>query len=393
MLGRLKFDIQPLVNEMLDQLPSTVWESETTTFFDPALGGGQFVAEIERRLRAHGHSEANISQRVFGAEERKMRLNFALQKHILKGKYVVGGVDLDSVEAFGVKKFDVIVGNPPFQTGGETGGKSSLWRKFVRRGWDLLDKNGYILMVAPRLPQSSNDLGDIFTQYQTLIVWTNVQKHFKGIGSSFYAWLVKKTPHQSDTFFIDENLYVTLDGSPLPKDIKAINILKKFYNTNDFFKCLSSPEYYHTSVASGKDEEHLSASIKHPYLIRRTSGNNYSMYGSVEPTDYYTRKVTLTFSGNPHFKYHNENDPIGTIKFQSGYIKVKDAKEAENLISLYNSKLYRYVRDQISTGGMRGNTIYEQPYLDISRKWSDQEIYAEFNLTQEEIDLIEKAIK
>jgi len=50
MLSRIKFEIAPLVNEMLDQLPADIWTSETTTFLDPGMAGGQFVREIERRL-------------------------------------------------------------------------------------------------------------------------------------------------------------------------------------------------------------------------------------------------------------------------------------------------------------------------------------------------------
>ena len=67
MLSRIKFEITPLVNKMLDQLPSEVWTSTTTTFFDPAIAGGQFVREIERRLLEAGHSRdrrASCRERV-----------------------------------------------------------------------------------------------------------------------------------------------------------------------------------------------------------------------------------------------------------------------------------------------------------------------------------------
>ena len=46
MLSRMKFEIEPLVAEMLDHLPHSVWISDSTTFFDPAIGGGQFVRAI-----------------------------------------------------------------------------------------------------------------------------------------------------------------------------------------------------------------------------------------------------------------------------------------------------------------------------------------------------------
>lgn len=69
MITRLKFPIEPLVVQMLDQLPEDVWKSTTTTFLDPAMGGGQFLVEIQRRLRAAGHSDDNISERMYGCEK------------------------------------------------------------------------------------------------------------------------------------------------------------------------------------------------------------------------------------------------------------------------------------------------------------------------------------
>ena len=78
MLSRLKFEIDPLVAEILDHLPESVWTSTSTTFFDPAIGGGQFVRAIEQRLRRYGHSDANIRKRVFGFEESNLHIRFAV---------------------------------------------------------------------------------------------------------------------------------------------------------------------------------------------------------------------------------------------------------------------------------------------------------------------------
>ena len=75
MLGRLKFNIEVLVEEILDQIPEHVWLGDTTTFLDPAIGGGQFVVAIERRLRKYGHSSENIAKRVFGYEDNILRIN------------------------------------------------------------------------------------------------------------------------------------------------------------------------------------------------------------------------------------------------------------------------------------------------------------------------------
>jgi hypothetical protein len=286
-------------------------------------------------------------------------------------------------------QFDVIVGNPPFKNGNETGGKSSLWRKIVAKSWSIVKDNGTLIMVSPQFPNSANDLGHIFTKNQTNIVWTKISHHFPGVGSSFFAWSVTKTPKVTDTLFINDGIKIDVTDSVLPNDLRSISILKKVL-ANVKFVCKSSPEYLHTSVADGKDDEHLYSkpTKKHTYIIRRTSGVNYQMYGAVRPTDYDLPKVVMTFSGNPHYKFHDKNDPIGTIKFQSGHILDKNKKEGENLIKLYQSKLYCYIQNQMSSGGMRGKIFYELPELDLTRTWTDQELFNYFTLTEDEINLV-----
>jgi hypothetical protein len=87
MLGRLKFDIDTLVNQILDQIPNDVIVNGTV--LDPAIGGGQFVKEVERRKRAAGKTDKEIAKTVFGIEQNVLRKNYAVNKHKLVGNYEV----------------------------------------------------------------------------------------------------------------------------------------------------------------------------------------------------------------------------------------------------------------------------------------------------------------
>jgi hypothetical protein len=151
MLGRIKFQIEPLVNEILDQLPAEVWSSKTTTFFDPAMGGGQFVREIERRLREAGHTDVNISGRVYGCESSLLSVKYAVNKYKLAGTYSVGDF---LAQDFGDMKFDVIVGNPPYNSNDTSrentqhrGQGDNLAKKFTLRALELSKK--YLFFIIP----------------------------------------------------------------------------------------------------------------------------------------------------------------------------------------------------------------------------------------------------
>jgi hypothetical protein len=391
MLGlmRVKLPIHDLVEEILDQLPPHVWTDPNITFLDPAMAGGQFIRAIERRLLAAGHAPENIAARVWGCEERLIRVKYVKNWHkvLSDNLHVMDFLKHD----WSSMKFDVIVGNPPYQNGNEKGGKSSLWRKFVSQSWSLLASGGHMAMIVPRLPNDAADLGHIFVQNQTTHVWTDVSQHFKGIGSSFVAWIVCKIPAQSSTNFVQESMHLKLTVSKLPKNINAMTIISKFESWPEKIQVASSKQYKHTSVADGKDDEHLgnSKTNKRSYKVRRTNGDTKYMWGAVEPDDYTKPKVTMTYSGYPGFTFHSKNDPVGTIGFMSGHVLIKNKMAAKSLISLYESKAYKFVRDQLSTGGMKGQKIYEQPLLSLDHAYSDAEVYKALGLTDEEIQLIE----
>jgi hypothetical protein len=297
-------------------------------------------------------------------------------------------------ETLGDMKFDLIIGNPPYQNGGEKGGKSSLWRKIVAKSWTKLNPDGHMAMVVPQLPNHAEDLGHIFVNNQTKVVWTRIGHHFPGIGSSFYAWVIQNTPAVEPTLFIDDDVKVTLTSDKLPKNIHALSIIKKFREYPTQIPVTSSRQFSAGSVADGKDDDLLNSkqtrALKFRY--RRTNGDNFDMWGSKEPDDYCSPKVTMTYSGYPGFTYHTKNDPIGTIRDMSGHVVVKNKKEADSLISLYETKPYSYVRDQISTGGMRTQRIYVQPMLPLDRIYTDGDVYSALGLDEKEIELIEQSL-
>jgi type I restriction-modification system DNA methylase subunit len=134
-LMRLKLPIQDLVEEILNQLPDHVWQDPTITFLDPAMAGGQFIRAIERRLLAAGHSRENIADRVYGCEEKLIRVKYVKNWHkVLSNQlHVMDFITHD----WGNMKFDVIVGNPPYQSEKRTG-TQPLWPLFVNKASEIL---------------------------------------------------------------------------------------------------------------------------------------------------------------------------------------------------------------------------------------------------------------
>lgn len=149
MIPRLKFKMSTQINRMLDEIEQSIFVSDSTMFLDTNIGGGQFVKEIEKRLRKYGHSDANIKNRVFGFERSSLWTGYAINKHKLVGTYNYGN-PMTLIEGINMK-FDLIIGNDPYQKDtGNKGAGQSLWDMFIKRCRnDLLNEDGVMAKFHP----------------------------------------------------------------------------------------------------------------------------------------------------------------------------------------------------------------------------------------------------
>lgn len=133
-----------LVSEMLDNIPDQVWKNPGAKFLDPCMGKGAFLIEIVRRLTyIYGYTETDAKSRVYGYDIRVKYINRFNRWGFVNVRHK------DFLTENILMKFDVIVGNPPFQI--KVGPKKTepIWDKFVNKGFSLLKEDGYISFIHP----------------------------------------------------------------------------------------------------------------------------------------------------------------------------------------------------------------------------------------------------
>lgn len=230
-----------LITEMLDRLPLEVWNNPSLKWFDPAGGMGNFLVMVYLRLmqgleavfpdpesrKKHilQHqiymSELNpkntiVYQRIFNAEGR-YSLNL----------YEGDTLELDPVSYWGVERFDIIVGNPPYNHSGERATGNTIWQKFTRQSIQWLVADGYLAFIHPngwRKPNTPrgkfNGLWDLMTRQNTLQYLEihnerDGQKIFN-CGTRYDWYVLQKTLPSSEhkTLICDqEGVYWNLDLS------------------------------------------------------------------------------------------------------------------------------------------------------------------------------------
>lgn len=168
-----------LVEEMLDKLPID-WSNPDLTFLDPCCGRGTFLICIYNRLFN------SLKSIIINDQERK--------NHILNN--MIYGVDINSINVKIVKKnlpskniicadsleynfnmkFDVVIGNPPFQPNIEdslessrSGSGNKIWHKFIEKAFEITHEKSIIAMIAPSHWRAGNFSNSVVKKAQDLI--------------------------------------------------------------------------------------------------------------------------------------------------------------------------------------------------------------------------------
>ena len=387
MLSRMKFEIEPLVAEMLNQLPESVWTSDSTTFFDPAIGGGQFVRAIEQRLREHGHTDQNIRKRVFGLEDSDLHIRYAVNKHKLVGQYAKKPYE-KFFELDDTMKFDVVIGNPPYQDADDSGG--ALWSKIVGACFNTLVKDGgYVAMVhPPSFVGKHQDTGKgksdyspfINNQIEQLHLFDDFEKnkYFPGTGTRICWYLAKKEPPTNDTCIIgyDKNNRYNFDvdfptTTFLPTVINelTVSIHKKLIACDSLQFTQRRELHYHTmKIKNTVNDTHTK---NYPY--KSYFSHKLVRYASFKFSEYDAVKLMVPQTSTIDKSFIDSDCNVSEDLFYIVCNSRKDAAELQkylkcNLVT-YIGKMYRPGRN---LGSLLGARIIPVPTSVIN--WSPEEI-------------------
>lgn len=327
-------------------------------------------------------------------------------------------------------KFDAIVGNPPYQA--DLGGASPLpiYHHFVNQAKRLSPR--FISMITParwfntgagldnfRSEMLRDDRITVLCDYSDArMCFSNVE--IKG-GVEYFLWDSEHhgkcsiTTHNEDGTVSHSQRYLLEPG------------MNSYIRRGNFIPILEKvrelKEKSFSSVISSQDpfgyDIRLPGSLKrapHKYVLKKTDKENIEFYYNgwrkdgvgyvsidsvsvnVELVDKY--KVLVPKSWGTGSTANDWLNPfiVGPHSVCTETYLVMGAfeneNEARNLLSYTQTKFFHAMTSILKISQNAAKGVYELvPMQDFSKSWSDSELYAKYNLSSDEIALIESTIK
>lgn len=174
-----------LVKEMLATLPVEVWSNPNLKWLDPANGTGPYpimvIYKLMNGLKDWEKDEEKrykhiIENMIYVAElqPKNMFLYMCvvdpLDKYdlnIYTGSFLDAGFDRHLRSVWGFDKFDIVMGNYPYQEQKPGFTKTQpLWNLFVKKSMAIIEESGYMVTIHP---SGWRNVGGVFKDVQNLL--------------------------------------------------------------------------------------------------------------------------------------------------------------------------------------------------------------------------------
>ena len=480
-----------LANKMLDLLPQELFQNPNTTFLDPFTKSGVFLREIVKRLdrglekRIPDRQERIdhiLKKQVFGIAITELTSLLARRSVYCSkdasGKYSIskfsttsGNIIYKNIkhtwvngkckycgasqavydrgseaeqyaymfihtdnpkQFFPNMKFDVIVGNPPYQMddGGHGASAVPIYHFFVQQSIKLEPR--YLSMIIPaRWYAGGRGLDDfrdemLHDRHLTRIVdYFNSEECFPGIdlsgGVCYFLWNKDREEDCQVTSILNGKVS-TLTRALLEKGNStfirfnnAIEILKKIKNKEEdsFMDLVSANDPFGYDVRV----ENSMRRVK-PAIVEKPSNNTVKIHywGAKRKSVGYINRDTVrrgqekidalklfisrSYGERGDFPYLVIGKPFigepGTVCTET-YVTIgtyESMERAENVISYIKTRFFRFLVMLKKNTQSATQQVYQfVPLQDFSHPWTDEMLYKKYGLTDEEIAFIESMIR
>jgi site-specific DNA-methyltransferase (adenine-specific) len=470
-----------LANEILDLLPQSLWNNKDAKFLDPCSKTGVFLREIAKRLlkglekeipNLHDRINHIFKKQLYGIAITELtahltRRSVYCSKHAA-GKYSVcdvfdddtgnilfnrtehewkdgkcmfcganqdnydrGGelethayqfIHTENAEEFFNMKFDVIVGNPPYQLkdGGFGDSAAPIYHKFIHQAKKLNPR--YLSMIVPARWYSGGKGLDEFrdemlndSRLSEIHDFPETKDCFPGLnirgGVCYFIWDsthkgdCKISTHKGNNITsITERPLLEPETNIFIRYNEAISILHKVRKLKEktIEKIVSSRKPF--GLATNFSDYKKEQSNNYPIKLYRFGESGYVKESQLKTADNLIKRYKIFIAkaspGGDYYPHQVFSKPIlgepNTCCTET-YIVIgpfPDKKMTNNVIHYISTRFFRFMVLLIKNTQDVPKKVYSfVPMQDFSEPWTDERLYKKYGLTQDEIAFIESMIR
>lgn len=403
-----------LVKEMLATLPEEVWSNPNLKWLDPSNGTGPYpIMVIYKLMKGLESWEPDAEKRykhivenmIYVAELQPKNMFLYMcavdpfdtyKLNIYTGSFLEEGFDFHMKNVWGVEKFDVVVGNPPYNDSndGDNNKTKNIYNLFTFKSVDLSDK---LVFVTP-----SRWFGIDNMKKMRDFLFTNGLCSIDICDDDIFGKNVSIDGGTS-YFFVDRSSQKELE---VKKNGKIVGgVVNNKIIINDDIKTLSSI----IEKVKLKSSSSLSTLYKRPQYIKSNdkrfsetgievlASKNKRLNINIDINDekqFYTKykvcfeKTSGSYKKNGISGLRIENPNLLTTE-SIAFFPFDTKKEALSCLSYLRTNFVFLLRDINQFDKNFNQYIFDfVPLFDFDKEWSDEEIFNFYDFNQSEINLI-----
>jgi hypothetical protein len=386
-----------------------LYEDESLTWADTTAGMGNFPVAIYYKLMEGlaakfpvetDRKKHILEKMLFMAEYNAKNCFVITQIFNIHGEYKLNlyqgdSLAIDIEETFGVPRFDIVIGNPPYNEELKSTGAAALYNKFIEK---YIDKCDLLCFVIPSRWFSGGKGLDKFRKDMLARTDITYIKHFDDASKIFGNGVdIKGGVHYflKDSDYSGECVYngykTRLDKYDVFVDGQyhaIIDKLTKFASITDVYK---SQDYHHIQTNDARLKVELSEGYAKCYVSKQKGFIKYIAESELTTERGLWKAITARAShghksgfGNTFIGTPGEVHCKTYISFE-----FKTKCEADSMVSYMKCRLPNFALSlRKNSQDISKSTCTWIPIPPLDREWNDDLVYEHFELSEEDIELV-----
>jgi site-specific DNA-methyltransferase (adenine-specific) len=405
---KMLFDIETYWSNKNNE---NIWTNENLTWYDPASGMGNYPIAIYYKLidglknkipNENERKKHIIEKQLFMGELNKKNCFVIKQIFNINNKHKLNLYEGDTLninleETFGIYKFDIIIGNPPYngEFKGKNGYATPLFNKFTEYYMNKCKMLSFIIPLRWFVGGMGLDNFLLFMTNRNDIVYIKNYINSQDIfGSTVIIkggvnYFLKNEDHNDKCLF--NNSYIELKKYDIIIDNKYVDIINKILKYNSIIDLYHSKGYYGISLTDKRLSPNKKENDIICYISQIKGFVNYIDKNNIDKNKLKNYKIITVTASTEYGGFGNmfigEKDDIHSESYIS--FNVNSKIEADSLLSYLKTKFTNFLlKLRKVTHNISKNTCKWIPLPPLDREWNDNDVYKYFELSDDEIEII-----